>query len=64
MFFLFFLGFPSHEHEDFSIILMRAIFVCLSCFDDDHDDNNRACCNGVDTRLLNSLVAWVDDQTL
>ncbi len=63
MFFFVFFGlsksrvwrFLNYSHEGY-------LFVYLSCFDDDHDDHNRACCNGVDTKLLSSLVAWVDDQ--
>ncbi len=48
---------------EISQLFSWGLFVCLSCFDDDHDDDhNRACCNGVDTKLLDSLVAWVDDR--
>jgi hypothetical protein len=62
VFFVFFWLSKSRVWREISQIFSWGLFVvCLPCFNDDHDDDNKACCNGIVTKPLDSLVAWVDD---
>jgi hypothetical protein len=61
-FFVFFWAFQVTSMEISQLFSWGLFVVCLPCFDDDHDDDSKACCNGIDTEPLDSLVAWVDDR--